>query len=279
MHHLQRFILVCLLVCLLPLTSYAWNSLGHKVIAQIAYDHLNPAAKSQVDRLIASFHQEYPKINSLIDAASWPDEIRSQKIEMFTHWHYIDNAITTDHSSLKNLMDSDNAVWAVSNMVSVVQNQKANTYERARFLVFLTHITGDLYQPLHTVSLITAEHPNGDKGGNDFYVKYQGSRTKLHHVWDGGVGLFGNDESKENIAYLAKAITTEYPDTSFAKINDLKPNDWADEGVIIAKEHVYNITENTNVSNAYIVDGRKTTTKQTALAGYRLAALLNNLLT
>ena len=164
-HVVKLFALITLLLS--PLTSvFAWTPLGHMVIASIAYEQLRPEVKEKVDNLIGYMHQQYPEINSLAWAAAWPDLIRGQKIETYTHWHYTDVSFSTDGSALKNLKDTDNAVYELNNLMIVTKNTKANPYERTRFLAFLVHIVGDLHQPLHTVSNITANLPEGDRGGN-----------------------------------------------------------------------------------------------------------------
>lgn len=49
------------------------------------------------------------------------------------------------------------------------------------------HFFGDFHQPLHASNRVTPEHPSGDRGGNDFPIKY-GKITKLHSLWDQAIG-------------------------------------------------------------------------------------------
>lgn len=51
-------------------------------------------------------------------------------------------------------------------------------------LRLLIHYYGDVHQPLHIANRYTAEHPNGDRGGNDFPLKYHYTANELHAVWD-----------------------------------------------------------------------------------------------
>ncbi|RDI45210.1 S1/P1 nuclease [Aquicella lusitana] len=264
---------------ILPSVTFAWNALGHMVVAQIAYQELSPAARAKADKLVDYFHSEYPEMESFLNIAYWPDAIRSQKIDTYTRWHYIDIAFSNDGTPLKNLIDTDNAVWALNNVEKVVKNDKANPYERARFLAFLVHIVGDLHQPLHTVSYISAAHPDGDKGGNQYFIRYNNDRINLHRLWDGGVGLFEQSATKENAASLAAIITARYPKDYFDKqIDDLNPDNWAQEGVATAKANVYNTPENLPPISGYIDNGKQTAQQRAALAGYRLAVLLDELL-
>src|SRR5580692_3931648 len=80
--------------------GYAWDKYTHMVIAQIAYEQLNPTAKAKVDALAALMNQdpftlELPdrdKPYDFISIAAWPDDIKSlgDETRSFSPWHYID---------------------------------------------------------------------------------------------------------------------------------------------------------------------------------------------
>lgn len=272
----------CLFIsCLFfPITLMAWNATGHMVIADIGYQNLKPEVREKIDAIIHGLTEEYPMIRSFQQAAFWPDAIREQHIETFTHWHYVDNAISTDGSALKNLIDTDNALWAYPNVAVVVKNIKANKYERARFLSFLIHLTGDLHQPLHTVSNITSRNPDGDKGGNLYTIHYRNSRSNLHKLWDGGVGEFDTTTaSVSHVDDLSAKIMAKYPAAYFGnRASDLNPENWIKESMENAKNYVYTTPQDKTPSEAYISAGRQVAEQQAALAGYRLANMLNHLL-
>jgi hypothetical protein len=262
-----------------PISVFAWNIVGHKVVAQIAYQQLNPIAKEKVDSLVASMHQQYPMINSFADIACWPDKLREQKIDVYKHWHYADFSFSKDGTPLKDLLTTDNAIWAFNSIQIIVHNARANPYERARFLAFLAHIVGDLHQPLHTVSFISATLPDGDKGGNDYFVRYQHARISLHKLWDRGVDNFVGDNSSTHADQIANTLMTLYPQSYFAqRVNHLEAERWKEEGMSLAKEVVYATPYNQEISAEYIQNARLFAGQQVALAGYRLGNLLNQLL-
>jgi hypothetical protein len=155
-----------------------------------------------------------------------------------------------------------NLVTALNQSIAVLKSPKSNQYEKAFFIRFLMHLTGDIHQPLHCINFFSAEYPNGDNGGN-------AEPEKLHAQWDNGLGLFdehcGISSSKAKRANcFADKIQVEYPESYFAsKANELNPQDWADESFELAKSH--------NQSQTIIK-------QQLALAGYRLANELNLLL-
>ena len=70
-----------------------------------------------------------------------------------------------------------------------------------------------------------------------------------------------------------------YPASTFGtKADDLDPVNWSHEGFENAKKYVYSTPENQPVSTAYLTTGKQVAERQAALAGYRLANLLNTLL-
>lgn len=273
----KTFLLALLLIS--PFTTYAWNALGHMVVANIAYQHLEPAAKTKVDNLVAILNEQYKDMSSFEHMAYWPDTLRMQKIETYTRWHYIDAAFSNDGTPLKNLTDTDNAVWALENIKKVVKNNKANPYERSRFLAFFIHIVGDLHQPLHTVSYISAAHPDGDQGGNLYFVNYNNKRVNLHKIWDGGFALFAGQNNNQQASHIANTIMARYPQAYFSnQINEINPDNWAKEGLENAKKYAYSTPPDQPVSSHYVEAGQQFAEQNVALAGYRLAVLLNQLL-
>ena len=50
------------------------------------------------------------------------------------------------------------------------------------------HLVGDIHQPLLCTAVFSEQFPNGDKGGNDAFVRIRTSPVKLHAFWDGMLG-------------------------------------------------------------------------------------------
>jgi hypothetical protein len=263
--------------------TFGWNAIGHKLVAKIAYEHLHSDVRNKVDMLVSYLNQEYPDIENFIQIATWPDQLREQKIELFTHWHYIDNSFSTDGTPIKNLNDTDNASWAINQMNPILKNTRSNPYEKARFLAFLVHIVGDLHQPLHTVSRISAPLPDGDAGGNLFVLGTSqcldlvNRPDNLHHIWDNGLGYFTH-ATENDIDRLAKDISDLYPQSFFGGlVEDLDQKNWEKEGMALATSFIYNTPENECPSKLYISKGQEIAKQRVALSGYRLAGLLNTL--
>jgi len=60
-------------------------------------------------------------------------------------------------------------------------------------LRFITHIIGDIHQPLHSSSLFNDQFPNGDRGGNDFFINFPENTelNELHKFYDSGANALG----------------------------------------------------------------------------------------
>jgi S1/P1 nuclease len=275
-------VILAFLIGIQSVNSYAWNALGHRVVANIAYDYLELSVRKKVDKMVLDLSKEYPDITYFNQIAPWPDTLRGQKIELYTRWHYINTPFSKDGTPLKDIVDTDNIVWAIESLKVILKNPKANAFERARSLAFLVHLVGDIHQPLHTVGYISAKYPEGDQGGNLYIIKYPAVKPQsmtLHRLWDQGIDSLTGDTSSENIKIITQAIVSMYPADYFgSKINNLEPVSWAEEGLEVASTFVYSTPENSVPNTMYLDRGRTMVEQKIALSGYRLANMLNQLL-
>jgi hypothetical protein len=261
------------------------------VIAAIAWKHLTPAAQAEASRLVGI--GATPRTNDFISAACWADDVRRDRRETGP-WHYIDIYFRNDGKPPQNKPDAENAVWAIDRFSAILKDKSKPDAERAEALRFLIHIVGDIHQPLHATSKESDERPKGDAGGNAFRIEppselAHGDRPprNLHALWDLGVGLFPsttpgfrplNDERRQEIETIADKVQSEYPLGSQRAVHDLKPMDWANESYHTAVSVVYNLSEDSQPGLAYVAEGQRVSAQRAALAGYRLAELLNRLL-
>lgn len=267
---------VCLLVALLLVkTAIAWNLVGHRVIGRIAYDNLTPQAKRYYNYLNHRLDVFY-RPRSLANAASWMDELRFRDIETYTAWHYIDIPFSNDNTSLPSI-ERVNAVWALTQAVNILKSPKSNDFEKGFSLRVLLHVTGDVHQPLHAVTRISQSLPKGDKGGNLFHLGKNEIADNLHAYWDRGAGLFSAKNKRYTnraIKQLARTLEKDYPKASFVLGNsDFRR--WAAQSHRLAKTNAYQTEEGKKPTKHYRQTVGEKTKQQVALAGYRLAQLLN----
>lgn len=278
-NHLKKIIIILVFFIITP--AFAWDSTGHRLVAQIAYDNLTNQAKNKVDQLTELLDQHYPPPSRFLFASLWADQIKNDDVVAFNDWHFINYPISFDHTPSRQ-PEKQNVVWAIWQSENVLQSSKANDYEKAVFLRFLLHFAGDVHQPLHCAELYSQQFPQGDSSGNLFLIQTANAQD-LHSYWDQGLGFFRNNGqhyplTNKEVQRLAQRIETQYPANYFGdRITDTNPQDWAQESFAIAKNFAYQIKENSVPSNTYNTQGQILVQQQIALAGYRLANLLNHI--
>ena len=280
-HSLRQF--AGLAACTIAASTQGWIDTGHMVVAAIALDHLKPGVRNEIEALFAE--DQDPKTNSFIPSSCWADDAKTPENGP---WHYKDIFFRVDGKPSINKPDEQNAVWAINKFSKVLADRKTPKADRLQALKFIVHFVGDLHQPLHNVARETEALPKGDRGGNDFKVisptGWSPAPRNLHFLWDMGGGLFMPaarpllPEGSLRIGSLRDEITRLFPPKSFSKAGELNPESWLREGLQLCKDVVYNLPEGTVPSPVYLAIVQATAARQTALGGYRLAALLNKLL-
>lgn len=267
----------------LSVNIFAWNGDGHRVVAQIAYDNLTAAAKKKINKLTYPEGEKYSAQSRFLYTASWADIIRYKGDHRFDSWHYIDLPISvggapTIPSKAKNV------VWAVGKSVRVLKSKYSSEEKKRMYLKLLVHFVGDAHQPLHAVNRFTWKNRQGDKGGNIYYViNPHRKKVSLHSFWDSGLGIFRYYDKRFprrnlKIKKIARKIERKYPHNKFGIIQIYRPPmAWVEEGRYLAKTFVYNVQENGAPNGYYVSHGQQIVEQRLALAGYRLAHILNDI--
>lgn len=271
-----------ILILFIPIAAIGWGPTGHRVVAQIAYDNLTPAVKKKVEELSEFLVKDYPYSHSFLQISYWPDILRGHGITAFNTWHYTGKFYGEPKYSVKtsNAIESHDVVWAIKQSRSVLASRRSNTFEKAFFLRFLVHFVGDIHQPMHCISLYNDKFLSGDAGGTRYRINTP-EANNLHKLWDKGVGLFVKHckrcyFSVDEVKLLAEVIELRYPRAIFEKKIAIKqPNVWAEEGYQLAKDYAYKVSEDGTISDKYREKGQAIVKERIALAGYRLAMILN----
>lgn len=263
--------------------AHAWNATGHMVVAAIAQANLSPEAAAECKRLLA-VGADLPGSDDFVSVGPWADDIRNQRRETGP-WHYKDIYFRPDGKPATNQPDEVNAVTKIREFTAIVGDHSKSDAERADALRFLIHLVGDIHQPLHATSRETDDKPRGDKGGNDYQIRPpDGSDVgpkNLHSLWDSGVGLIPNhprDEARAAALDEAQKLMKDLPKSSLNNEDDGNPDDWAEESFEIAKKDVYSTPVGKSPSADYVAKSQVIVANRLALAGYRLADLLNKTL-
>lgn len=271
------------------------------IIAAIAYRDLSAEDKAKVTSIL-KHHPEYSKWKKgyrsgtpnldlatyiFMKASLWPDEIRRSG-NQFDHpnWHFINYPLEAPSFPLKpGPFPDDDVLFGISECIEVLDDDTQTLSQKAVYLSWLIHLTGDIHQPLHCSALIndTYHPPKGDKGGNDFYVKPNTAGVKLHAVWDHGLGSTVNprDQLNDAISLGASFARSALPEL---QANDA-PEEWSKESRALAIEKGYlngqlhgskTKTNAPKLPSGYTAEVKSVSEKQAARAGYRLADLVRD---
>ncbi len=287
----------------------AWNSTGHMTVADIAYDALTPKTRAAVDALLTRQRDYGLWVSQMpagytdraryafMKAATWPDDIRKTPDDRPT-WHYIDIPIiapgyTPDPNAL--LIVKPNAETQILAETALLTAPTASDAERGVALCWIEHLVGDVHMPLHDAALFSPLFPSGDRGGNSESLaagavasdplESRANPHKLHALWDDVLGSTQNPREIEKFAAGLEAPAfrrNTYPQiTAHPGVHE-----WIVEGSILAKQHVYNNLTlqftptgdgkaEVTLPNGYLPNMHRVGNRQIALAGLRLADLLN----
>lgn len=262
---------VCLL--LLSLNCHAWNAIGHKLVAQIAYNNLTPKAKRMCNKYTRAYNTAGTNTD-FVSAATWMDAIRSKDIHWFDTLHYMDLPFSSDNTPLPVVQDI-NALWGIKQAMAVLSSKKSSLYDKGLSLRILTHLAGDVHQPLHTITKVSKQLPKGDLGGNLFPLAANPIGTNLHKYWDNGGGVLLGQRTKFQIKNNARQLENNWSCATVSEKNN--PYSWIKASHKIALTQAYKISPNKVPGKRYQLNTQNTSQKQIVMAGCRLADLLNNI--
>lgn len=270
----------------LSAACFAWSATGHMVVAGIAEPQLTPAAKTEIERLLKVGGTT--QTNEFLTSAAWSDDIRNDR-PTTGPWHYINYFFRQDSQPAKGHPEPENVVKAIRDLTVVLKDKNKSDLERADALRHIIHFVGDVHQPLHATAMESAATPDGDRGGNDFAILppayaagWSRPPNNLHSLWDGGCGAFERiarpltEDGRGAIVSLSRTLAAIYPAPA-VDTND--PEDWATESFAKARSVAYSIERGTQPSDQYLARGREISSQRVAMAGHRLARLLNQALT
>ena len=238
-------------------------------------------------------------------AATWPDIIRATKTDTekarnakYHHgsWHYYDlffeqdaKGKVTERTDIKN--DEQNALSAMEAQSTILASTTASAADKAVAIAWIEHLVGDTHMPLHNVARVTAEEPQGDKGGNDFKLEAQpkpGEKyaQNLHAFWDNIPDAAFPPNPGETpyarIGRIAGMAEGAMPKALFDRAGMLQAGrftEWNREGAEVAISRVYpGVTRNQLPNSDYTFEATQTSLVALAKAGYRLAETLENAL-
>ncbi len=289
----RAWLAVRMLLILLPGSqgARAWGPEGHQAVGMIATNFMTPAARAQVDTLLAGEQLGDQRVTS------WADYIRGNK-RMRTvfpnndRWHYLDTDVHSGAEACQPTADGNDVVSQVERWQNTLADAHRSAEEKRDAVRFLAHFVGDLHQPLHCA------HREDDRGGNlvpvqsfhgaHFSITMKTSANghpNLHRTWDDYLvfeAMAGQDVT--NFAHRLAATIT--PD-QVAAWSQGRALDWARESHQYAVSNAYLFTDGTAIPSTntlaplhlnetnYVAGNTTVAALQLQKAGVRLARLLN----
>lgn len=271
---MKKAIAVCALLVFVTGQLPAWGVQGHVIVARLAESRLTSTARKNIRLLLGN--------DGLAAVAVWADDVRKDRNETFG-WHFVD--IPKDADTFSSPRDcfrpQDKSPAAPSDHHNCIVDRidlfrqtladpTASRNDRVEALKFLVHFVGDIHQPLHDV--------DEARGGNDIKVAAFGSDKcgdylcNLHGVWDYSLIEHAGYSEADYVRHLNRLIK----ENRLLERRGGRPEDWANESHLLARqvlaEHAAAVDQAYYHANIILVD------QQLALAGLRLAALLNDTL-
>lgn len=270
----MKRLLLLALCSILAHAGFAWNAMGHKLVAQIAYNNLTPEVKQLCNEYNKAYAKGTPK-STFVSNATWLDSIRAKDIHWFDTLHYIDIPFSNDETPLPTLQEV-NALSGINHAITVLSSAKTSKADKGLSLRILTHLVGDIHQPLHTVTRVSKQLPQGDMGGNLFPLASNSIGSNLHKYWDNGAGILIGRNKKSQIELKARQLEEKW----LCSQVDLhaKPEVWIKSSHQLALNEAYNTIPNKRPSKKYQLNVQRITEKQIALSGCRLAYILNSII-
>lgn len=250
----MKYALLTILNFAFIINSFGWGQTGHRVVGQIAENHLSKKAKKAVAEVLDGY--------SIAMVSNFMDQIKSEPLyDSLGPWHY---CTIPDGESYSGAPDEGDVIMAINKYVELLKSGSLSPEEEAFSLKCLIHLVGDIHQPLHVGR-------GTDRGGNDVKVTYFWQSSNLHRVWDSGM-IDGKSLSyTEYVAWIDRA--------SEAEINQWKNDDlmvWVKESMD-CREQIYDLPEDKKINYRYNYDHTATVNRRLLQAGIRLAGVLEKI--
>jgi hypothetical protein len=275
-----RLAVSALVVAVSTISLQGWGPTGHRLVGLIAAKHLTPVAKRNVTWMLGK--------QTLADVSSWADAIRGDQ-NGTAPWHFAD--IPPDATGYDRDRDCptqpgvkagtrgdrwrDCVVDRINYFAEMAGDLKRDRADRGTALKYLVHFIGDLHQPMHSIGVA--------RGGNDILVKVFGNANcgndparpplpcNLHSVWDGMLIDRHKLDEAAYVALLEKIVTAK----RLMSQPEGQSSEWIVESWKLAKDAL--VANDANIDQAYYDKHIQVIDNQIAIAGTRLALVLNRI--
>jgi hypothetical protein len=215
------------------------------------------------------------------DGASSSQNIGYSDLLRHRYWHFVDLPFSPDGTKLPPIPtpNAETQIDVFRAVLASAQPDELKSYD----LVWLLHLIGDLHQPLHATTHVTEIQGQGDAGGN--LVKLKGdAASNLHSYWD---DLPGSDcqfcSNKLHCVDRAIVLGKSLHSAEGKAAHNTKTAIWTQESFEAARAIVYRAPIGVGdgpytivPSSEYEIRAERVARTRIALAGWRLAEVLNH---
>jgi hypothetical protein len=256
--------------------AHAWGDDGHRVVGELAFRYLSPAARAAVEEALSE-----PGYDTLAEAATWPDTYarRHPEYDPMKPFHYVNVDARAPHYQRERDCPNGCVVTALGQFIALLESPEPalSLAGRRNCIYWIAHFMGDIHQPLHVA------HPDG-KGGTATLLGFFDAPDKrsAHWIWDFGLierrppPLATTASELPLFRSLADELAAELtPAQQRAFQRNTSPEAIANEGLWLARRSAF-LTSQDHVDAAYEKSRWPIVKTQLEKAGVRLAAVLNH---
>jgi len=313
-----RILLAAALAWAAAAPAPAWNHVGHKAVAGLAWKKLGGKTRERL-RVLLERHPDFSLLSqgapeqdrhrvAFLNAAYWPDTIKGDPrfydegrsnavptpaltgffdMKQRRNWHYVNVAFSPDGTATRpapepNVLTQLKIILPAIGRQPVAPGTVPPEQDPVYLLPWLLHLVGDVHQPLHCATRYLASQVGRDnRPMSDLggnTVRLAGG-SNLHAFWDDALGDTAGLEFVELTVRQLESVKVR------GNRKELRPEVWVQEGFAVARIAVYSFGDDAGTAenpitlpDAYVGAARKVAGERAALGALRLAELLNRTL-
>lgn len=272
---MKRFFIIAACALLSVNFASAWGILGHTTVAKIAENNMTPEARQELARYFGQqsivFYATYPdyyRSEWLYDFGFDPTGDIGKRVNVYPHTFEVDK----DFKPFKGFNDNGryvkNCVHFIKQFSDELHNRKCLSDSIVKWkVIMIVHLMGDMHCPEHI------QYNPEDMSIGKYNVMFDNNKVKYHTLWDEEILTRRNPFGYSDTALLLDTWNNE----EIANTVKGDPYDWAEESARLSYPvHTYKAgTELKRVK--YLNEFTPLAEDQIRRAGYRLAALLNDI--
>jgi hypothetical protein len=277
-------LMLVLATLLLPSRARAWDQEADKLVARLAYERLDPAAKAKVDTLLGAGSPGFKVANTpcgasaLADAPDFVACIKDRRGVDFMRGVIYDPIPVCEPPPRAKppCADGHCASTLLKREIEVLRAPAASSDDKAIALMAVAYLVSELHQPLHTAD-------NNDRNGQRVRVTVPGAvnGVNLYGVWDEDLVADAIGDAETGLPYVRALAVTHGAEWAKGDVDA-----WVAESHQFAVSVVYGRLPFPPACNRlpdqpeplrpnYFAAATPLVRQQLAKAGVRLAAVLN----